>query len=193
MKIPNISKDLRVQKTLAAIYQAFEELICEQDYEKITVAELARRAMINKKTFYRHYPTLDDLLAEVQEGYSEAYVDLIRGLEMPKDLPEMQRIFFEFSAKQGPAYDKITINQTSYTDIRQDMIDMVMVSTWGKSPAVQELSDFKKIALLNFVQQTGLSLYRQWVEEGRQTELEEVIKTAQLLTQSGVEALLSKD
>ncbi|MEE6663263.1 hypothetical protein [Limosilactobacillus fermentum] len=48
----NGTKDLRVQKTITAIYQAFEELILTTDYEKITVAELARRARINKKTFY---------------------------------------------------------------------------------------------------------------------------------------------
>ena len=56
----NGTEDLRVQKTITAIYQAFEELILTTDYEKITVAELARRARINrinKKTFYRYYPT----------------------------------------------------------------------------------------------------------------------------------------
>lgn len=40
----NGTKDLRVQKTITAIYQAFEELILTTNYEKITVAELARRA-----------------------------------------------------------------------------------------------------------------------------------------------------
>ena len=48
----NGTEDLRVQKTITAIDQAFEELILTTDYEKITVAELARRARINKKTFY---------------------------------------------------------------------------------------------------------------------------------------------
>lgn len=48
----NGTEDLRVQKTITAIDQAFEELILATDYEKITVAELARRARINKKTFH---------------------------------------------------------------------------------------------------------------------------------------------
>lgn len=66
----NGTEDLRVQKTITAIDQAFEELILTTDYEKITVAELARRARINKKTFYRYYPTKDDLLAELQTSLS---------------------------------------------------------------------------------------------------------------------------
>ncbi len=60
----NGTKDLRVQKTITAIYQAFEELILTTDYEKITVAELARRARINKKTFYRYYPKWLSLVTE---------------------------------------------------------------------------------------------------------------------------------
>lgn len=48
----NGTEDLRVQKTITAIDQAFEELILTTDYEKITVTELARRARINKKTFH---------------------------------------------------------------------------------------------------------------------------------------------
>ena len=45
------NEDLRVRKTIQGIKAAFESLICERDYEKITVKELCERAQINKKTF----------------------------------------------------------------------------------------------------------------------------------------------
>ena len=57
-------EDLRVRKTKKAIRDAFEEMICEMDYEQITIKELAARAQINRKTFYLHYTDLDDLLRE---------------------------------------------------------------------------------------------------------------------------------
>ncbi len=34
------NEDLRVQRTIESIKKAFEELICEMDYEKIKVTEL---------------------------------------------------------------------------------------------------------------------------------------------------------
>ena len=43
-------EDLRVRKTKKAIRDAFEEMICEMDYEQITIKELAARAQINRKT-----------------------------------------------------------------------------------------------------------------------------------------------
>ena len=53
------NEDLRVVKTIEGIKTAFEELICEKDYERILVKELCEKARINKKTFYHYYETLD--------------------------------------------------------------------------------------------------------------------------------------
>ena len=57
-------EDLRVQRTKEAIRHAFTEMICEMDFEKISIKELTERARINRKTFYLHYDSLDDLLRE---------------------------------------------------------------------------------------------------------------------------------
>ena len=48
-------QDLRVQKTYAALFQAFQELLTEKDFESITVTELCDRAMIRTATFYKHF------------------------------------------------------------------------------------------------------------------------------------------
>ncbi|GEO46190.1 TetR/AcrR family transcriptional regulator [Companilactobacillus kimchii] len=47
-------EDLRVQRTISNIYKVFEKLICEKEYQKITVKELAELAQVNKETFYRY-------------------------------------------------------------------------------------------------------------------------------------------
>ena len=59
--------DLRIQKTKDAIHNAFKDLINNMDYNKITVKLLCDKAKINRKTFYLHYATMDDLLKEFQQ------------------------------------------------------------------------------------------------------------------------------
>ena len=44
-------EDLRVIRTREAIRKTFEEMICEMDYEQISIKELTERARINRKTF----------------------------------------------------------------------------------------------------------------------------------------------
>ena len=55
--------DLRIQKTKAAIKEAFFELRRKKPIEKITVTELSRLAGINKATFYLHYSDIYSLAA----------------------------------------------------------------------------------------------------------------------------------
>ena len=94
-------EDLRVVKTIGGIKTAFEELICEKDYEKITVKELCDRARINKKTFYHYYETLDHLLAEMQGELSLGFIERIKNLKLPEELDKVNREFFLYAAEQG--------------------------------------------------------------------------------------------
>ena len=87
------NEDLRVRKTITAIRKAFEELICKKDYEQIKVSELCARSMVNKKTFYHYYPSLDALLAELQEELSSEYVGLSSAGGLGKGQPRFFRVF----------------------------------------------------------------------------------------------------
>lgn len=142
MKI-NGTEDLRVQKTVEAIRGTFADLISETDYEKITVTELCSRAKVNKKTFYRYYPTLDDLLSELQGEMSQEYSVRTENFRLPEELDKVNREFFLYSMEKGAFYDKITCSG-NYSYIRQKMINCVMDNTWGKSAFVKKLEPYKR-------------------------------------------------
>ena len=71
--------DLRIVKTLDAIHGSFEELAGKQAFESITVAELCRQARIGKKTFYRHYPALENLAKEYLDVFIGSFLDKTEG------------------------------------------------------------------------------------------------------------------
>lgn len=50
--------------TAVRMDQAFLELLEKKDMEYITVREICEAAGVNRSTFYLHYETIDDLLAE---------------------------------------------------------------------------------------------------------------------------------
>ena len=64
------TEDIRIKKTVSSIRESFMDLIAEQDYEKITVKAVCDKAMINKKTFYVYFTSLEDLLADVMDSFS---------------------------------------------------------------------------------------------------------------------------
>ena len=59
-----MAADRRVTRTKAALTAALFELLGEKDFSKISVTELTRRADVDRKTFYLHYQTVDEILEE---------------------------------------------------------------------------------------------------------------------------------
>lgn len=178
-------EDLRIVKTIEGIKTAFEELICEKDYENITVKELCDRARINKKTFYHYYETLDALLAEMQVEMSTEYIERIKDYNLPEDLDKVNREFFVFSAEQGLAYEKITCSGT-YHSIRDEMVENVNDAGWSKSKKYQKLSDYEKKLLMGFINNAVLTAYRQWVEDGKKLTIDEVVAVTNRIVLGGV-------
>lgn len=55
--------------------EALIKLLEEKDYEYITVKEICKRAGVNRSTFYLHYETIDDLLAEAMEYNTKRFTE----------------------------------------------------------------------------------------------------------------------
>jgi AcrR family transcriptional regulator len=67
--------DLRVRRTQANLREALIDLIEEKGFDAVTVGDIAARAMVNRTTFYRHYP---DKYALVTGIFEEAVNQIFR-------------------------------------------------------------------------------------------------------------------
>lgn len=56
--------DRRIQKTREAIMNAYLTLLMEKKTTHVTITEIAHRANIDRKTFYLHYASVDDIVRE---------------------------------------------------------------------------------------------------------------------------------
>jgi AcrR family transcriptional regulator len=65
--------DPRVQRTRQVLQEALIELLSERDFQKITVQDIARRAGVNRATFYTHFVDKQALVNYmVQERFQTA-------------------------------------------------------------------------------------------------------------------------
>lgn len=75
--------DLRVRRTQMNLREALLDLIEEKGFDAVTVGDIAERAMVNRATFYRHYP---DKYALVTGIFEEAVKQMMNEIPLPESL-----------------------------------------------------------------------------------------------------------
>lgn len=183
------SNDLRVVKTLEAIDSNFRSLMLEVGFEGITVKALCERARINKKTFYRYYETLEDLLAEVMATYAAAWRKRTTNLNVPEDQAEVTREFFRFGAEQDALYDAITCDP-EFDVIQRRLQDD---ASGEREENVPDGFTPDQWHIYYSWQTSGLlAMYRAWVADGKRMPVDEASELAVTLMCSGANGLLKR-
>ncbi|MBQ9068201.1 MAG: TetR/AcrR family transcriptional regulator [Eggerthellaceae bacterium] len=170
-------EDLRIRKTVSAIRDTFTNMLLEMPYEKITVKALCDRAMVNKTTFYRYYPALEDLLTEVQSEYARPYAERTAGLRYPDDIERLIREFLTYSSQQGPLYDAI-LSSGTYAGIMQRVMDEMgkeRDQDWRPPKGWSEETWDIYLAHVNSAQ---IRIYKKWVDDGRSIPAEDMVNLA---------------
>ena len=172
--------DPRVGRTIAAIHAEFERMLCEMEYRQITVKALCERARVNKKTFYRYYETMDFLLAEFQEDMMAGYLATVEDLSIPEDMEAITRAFFAFAAEKGEVFERITC-AVPYAEMQVRLTEGVMARH------DRDVPDPARSALMAFVRESTLAVYRQWIADGKRLSAAEVADLAVALVCHGTE------
>ena len=82
------AKDARVHQTRAALHKAFLGLLDQKPIEQITIREIASAAKIGYTTFFRHFPSKDELLNEIAATEIKNLIELAIPVLGPLDSRE---------------------------------------------------------------------------------------------------------
>ena len=70
--------DKRKQKTREAIRSAYIALLMEKHNQRLTVTALAKKANIDRKTFYLHYDTIEDVMYDYSRCMIDRLIELLQ-------------------------------------------------------------------------------------------------------------------
>ena len=180
--------DMRITRTREAIRSAFTDMICEMDYEQITIKELTERAGINRKTFYLHYDSLDDLLGEMQNEMSRRFMDRIKDLKPPYDMDKITRAFYLSMEESGKFGERLACSG-NYHYINRRMVNAIMRDTWKEENA-RAKDPYLQNIVMAYVSQSTLAIYRQWIADKKRIPLDDIIQTTITLVCNGLNAWL---
>ncbi|MBS4209439.1 TetR-like C-terminal domain-containing protein [Bacillus sp. FJAT-50079] len=147
------SNDLRVYRTRKYLKKAFISLLEEQEFYKISVQALTKKAEINRVTYYLHYQDMDDFI----EQFLQDLLDEIETILMAKyDAPEepdyelnILVTFLEYISANSHIYKTLMVSKSiPYFTPRliELMQKMILQDETHTSPAFQGSDIPKDIA-----------------------------------------------
>lgn len=180
--------DLRYIKTHDLIRKTFQEMLLEMEYPKIMIKDLTERARINRRTFYLHYETLDDLLAELQEEMGSHFLEEIRDYQVPNDLDRIVLAIFKCAESNGKLGERILFS-AGHSSISRTLSDHINQKTWRLSERIQTCNTSEQNIIITYLTTNISEIYKSWVQDGRKIPFEKIVSLTTHLISQGIYGL----
>lgn len=160
--------DKRVLKTKRNIRQSFMVLLEKKDFHKITVSELARHALIDRKTFYLHYQNTSELLKEFENDMLEHVLrdivsmkvfDVHETLKVFNAILNENKVFFEAISRTG--------KNTFFLKRCEDIIIQLLQTQFKESAKENCL-----IYHFKYIASGTISAYMEWLSDEKRMDLQ---------------------
>ncbi|MCC6605931.1 MAG: TetR/AcrR family transcriptional regulator [Anaerolineae bacterium] len=119
--------DRRKKRSRNMLGQALLELVREKKFEQITIQDITDRADLNRATFYLHYSSKEELLADSLEAYFDELVQQISAKTMNKPLwenPEADELVFVHVAEHADLY-RVLLGENGLGYVINRVIDYI--------------------------------------------------------------------
>ncbi len=182
------SKDLRVRRTLAAIRTAFFNLVLEKSFNEISITELTENAGINRKTFYLHYSSLEDLVTEIEEEIVEEILEKVGHNAENMDLAGCISNFYSYLESCNEVQQKLLCDN-HYSFFYEAVTDAVLLS-----PAFSKF--FKRTSFPSIVRSYTISItfiYRDWVKGGKELPFNILVREAANIVENGYSGIIEEE
>ena len=133
-------------------------MFLDLDYEKITVKELCEKAMINRRTFYLHYESIDDILNEVLSEMANDFLEYTKGYDHILNPKRIVKDYFLFT-NSDPLFEKLN-NSIDYNYLRE--IINTKVRSIGKDnfKSLYNIDEFKVKMMVTYLNSATVNMYR---------------------------------
>lgn len=191
-KGPANAGDLRVRRTLASIRSAFMAMLREKEYSKISVLDLARRAGISRKTFYLHYDGLGDLAAGIQREILSELIPKGTRMDSIEDVRNAVRRFFKMVGSDPLLHERLLCQAFEPGMARG--INRSAIALFKSRLCGTFASDGARESIIwSLFCASGLSAFRQWVEDGKRIPLDDVREIVERTVCNGMAAWLGAE
>lgn len=192
----NLDKvDRRVERTRNAIINAFKEMIIEKEFKEITIKELAERANINRKTFYLHYESMEEILFDLSVEISDQIFEMLNEKGFFKPDTYDVKILIETIAYFINSNYELTrklVSANSYRFFSRNIKDIVKDSFIRKIKGKVKISNYLMNIVGDYIASGFAKLLKDWFEEPGDLSTNDIAVLSSTLIYGGIKGLVEK-
>lgn len=185
--------DRRIVKTKTAIQEAYFNLLMENRPGKITISEIARRANIDRKTFYLHYDSIEDIVREFTRSKADELIQNLKPTRSPEHPFRIARLFELLSQMEAENQTFFQLISTSSKfDYFFEQIKELLVSAMVDTYKVYYcLSDVQLEVYAEFYISGILSTYVRFIRKQLTCPVDELAALVNSSTYDGLSHILA--
>lgn len=168
--------DRRVIKTKHAIFKAFVELLNEKDVNQITITDIAKKANINRKTFYNYYSDAYEVMEEIENLTVEAFINNMGTVEFTNMADFLTEIFIKFTETVNKDLEFFNLlfktNNRSFLIVK--IVEELKEYVQKRIEESNELDIPRFEVVSNFYLSGVLSVYMNWFMNNYDQSIEEI-------------------
>ena len=130
-----MGRSLQYARTDRDITEAFLNILLEKPFDRITVGDIIAGAMVNRSTFYQHYPDKYAVLEALQKQYLELLMAQMREIHTKNllNLNAIDRLMASFFLKHKRALRALLTVRTESFDLKQQWHELIEENLGGKA------------------------------------------------------------
>ncbi len=186
--------DRRIVKTRESIHKAYLDLITEKKNAKISISELARRANIDRKTFYLHYNSMDDVFSEyVENKFNRAVIVMEEHhyFQDPFNVEKLIDLLHRFYKEEENLLLAIA-GGDSYDDFWRKVHDILADRVKDLYAPLVNIDAGEISAFYDFFSAGVIDVYRRWSRGEYSYDLRHLIEKIGVVVRTGLDPLLKE-
>ncbi|WP_433568301.1 TetR/AcrR family transcriptional regulator [Tractidigestivibacter sp.] len=173
--------DLRIRRSKAAIRAAVASLMADRGPDDVSAKDVAATALINKKTFYAHYPSVKAVVDELESDAVREVVDVVRqaSLTSVEGIAEGCLRLRDLAQDGATAFGSIIgtrMRPFLLERLREELSSQLMVSVGSSERLGSAVKDGAGYAV-DFVAGGVVSLLDAWLSDGDGMSAEDVAES----------------
>ncbi len=167
------TKNVRLRRTQKLLREALVELIEERGFDRLTVGELASRAMVSRAAFYRNYRDKYDLVEQIFEEVMSTLRGAMAHTAPDQHPPQVWVTFFEHIAAYERLYRALLGTKGSPWFVRTMRASLAeLVKEHERVPVAATASDWPALTFSDtfvpaLVSAMLVEAITWWLEQGR--------------------------